>query len=94
MPAKRPVVLTARRKSPQSAHPVPSTAPSLRPCAVICTLIDCLRPLALSTILHADNSCRLLEIPSGLLQVEVALLVRPASTEASADECGPGPALE
>lgn len=35
-----------------------------------------------------------LHVPGGLLQVDVALLVRPAGTEAGADEGGPRAALE
>lgn len=38
--------------------------------------------------------CLLLQIPGGLLEVEVALLIGPAGTETGADERGPRPALE
>lgn len=49
----------------------------------------------ISTALATPPALRLvLDVLGGLLQVEVALLVRPAGAEAGADEGGPRAALE
>lgn len=51
---------------------------------MICTLLSLLRA-------HRRYCSRLLllEIPCGLFQIEIALLVRSSGAKANADECGP-----